>query len=242
MISVENLSKSYGTQKAVNQISFTAQPGGIVGFLGPNGAGKSTTMKMLSGYLLPDSGTAHICGYDVVQQAIEVKRCLGYLPEHNPLYTDLYIKEALSCMAGIYQISNQEKRIAEVIEQTGLGVEQNKKIGALSKGYRQRVGLAQALIHDPQVLILDEPTSGLDPNQVLDIRKLIKELGATKTVLVSTHIMQEAEAPCNHIIIISQGQLKANQPKQELLNYYHTTNFCQCRRCTHSGRPLAGRR
>lgn len=217
MISLENLSKSYGEQTAVDQLSFSASPGKVVGFLGPNGAGKSTTMKMLTGFLLPDSGTASICGFDIVKQDMEVKRCLGYLPEHNPLYLDLYVKEALAFMADVYRIENKNLRIAEVIEQTGLGDEQHKRIGSLSKGYRQRVGLAQAIIHDPQVLILDEPTSGLDPNQIIDIRNLIQELGKTKTVLLSTHIMQEAEAICEQFVIISKGRLKANQSKAELL-------------------------
>lgn len=217
MISVENLSKSYGQQQAVDQLSFNASPGKVVGFLGPNGAGKSTTMKMLTGFLLPDSGTASICGYDTVKQDMEAKRCLGYLPEHNPLYLDLYVKEALAFMADVYRIENKNSRIAQVIEQTGLGDEQHKRIGSLSKGYRQRLGLAQALIHDPQVLILDEPTSGLDPNQIIDIRHLIQELGKTKTVLLSTHIMQEAEAICEQLVIISKGRLKANQSKAELL-------------------------
>lgn len=217
MISVENLSKSYGEQKAVDQLSFSASPGKVVGFLGPNGAGKSTTMKMLTGFLLPDSGTASICGLDIVKQDMEVKRCMGYLPEHNPLYLDLYVKEALAFMADVYRIENKNSRIAQVIEQIGLGDEQHKRIGSLSKGYRQRVGLAQAIIHDPQVLILDEPTSGLDPNQIIDIRNLIQELGKTKTVLLSTHIMQEAEAICEQFVIISRGQLKADQSKAELL-------------------------
>ena len=217
MISVVNLSKSYGQQQAVDQLSFNASPGKVVGFLGPNGAGKSTTMKMLTGFLLPDSGTASICGYDTVKQDMEAKRCLGYLPEHNPLYLDLYVKEALAFMADLYRIENKNSRIAQVIEQTGLGDEQHKRIGSLSKGYRQRVGLAQALIHDPQVLILDEPTSGLDPNQIIDIRHLIQELGKTKTVLLSTHIMQEAEAICEQLVIISKGRLKANQSKADLL-------------------------
>jgi ABC-2 type transport system ATP-binding protein len=217
LISVENLSKSYGQQQAVDQLSFNASPGKVVGFLGPNGAGKSTTMKMLTGFLLPDSGTASICGYDTVKQDMEAKRCLGYLPEHNPLYLDLYVKEALAFMADVYRIENKNSRIAQVIEQTGLGDEQHKRIGSLSKGYRQRVGLAQALIHDPQVLILDEPTSGLDPNQIIDIRHLIQELGKTKTVLLSTHIMQEAEAICEPLVIISKGRLKANQSKADLL-------------------------
>lgn len=217
MIQVDQLSKSYGTQKAVDSISFKAQPGRVLGFLGPNGAGKSTTMKMLSGFLQLDSGTATVCGYDIMSQTLDVKRHLGYLPEHNPLYLDLYVKEALGFMADIYQLSDKNKRIAEVIAQTGLGDEQNKRIGALSKGYRQRVGLAQAIIHNPAVLILDEPTSGLDPNQVIGIRELIKTLGKTKTVLVSTHIMQEVDAICDDIIIIAKGKMVANQSKSDLL-------------------------
>ncbi|MFM6976162.1 MAG: ATP-binding cassette domain-containing protein [Sphingobacteriaceae bacterium] len=216
MIQVDQLSKSYGNQKAVDQLSFIAQPGQVVGFLGPNGAGKSTTMKMLSGFLQPDSGTAQVCGFDIINQSMEVRSCLGYLPEHNPLYLDLYVKEALGFMADIYQVKQKALRIAEVIALCGLGEEQNKKIGALSKGYRQRVGLAQAIIHDPEVLILDEPTSGLDPNQVVDIRNLIISLGKTKTVLVSTHIMQEVEAICDQIIIIAKGKLMVNQTKPDL--------------------------
>lgn len=220
MIVVENLSKTYGAQKAVDALSFQALPGQVTGFLGPNGAGKSTTMKILSGFLQPDGGKSEICGFDVVEQPIEVKRLLGYLPEHNPLYLDLYVKEALAFMADIYQLSNVSAKIAAVIEQTGLGPEQHKKIGALSKGYRQRVGLAQAIIHDPQVLILDEPTSGLDPNQVLDMRKLIQDLGKSKTVLLSTHIMQEVEAICEHLIIVAKGKKVVDQSKADLLKVH----------------------
>lgn len=227
MIQVDQLSKTYGQQKAVDSISFKAEPGRVLGFLGPNGAGKSTTMKMLSGFLLPNSGTAQICGYDIMNQTLQVKRHLGYLPEHNPLYLDLYVKEALGFMADIYQIDNKNKRIAEVIEQTGLGPEQHKPIGSLSKGYRQRVGLAQAIIHNPEVLILDEPTSGLDPNQVIGIRDLIKTLGKTKTVLVSTHIMQEVEAICDDILMISKGKMVANQSKTDLLNSHSGKNLEQ---------------
>lgn len=218
MIQVENLCKTYGTQKAIDALSFTARPGVVTGFLGPNGAGKSTTMKILSGFLLPDGGNAEICGLNVVDHPLEVKRQLGYLPEHNPLYLDLYVKEALTFMADLFQLPDKAKKIAEVIEQTGLGTEQHKKIADLSKGYRQRVGLAQAIIHDPQVLILDEPTSGLDPNQVQDIRNLIRELGKTKTVLLSTHIMQEVEAICEHMIILNKGNKVADESRVELLN------------------------
>ena len=217
MIQVDQLSKFYGTQNAVDALSFQARPGFVTGFLGPNGAGKSTTMKMLSTYLQPDAGSALIAGFDILQQPMEVKRVLGYLPEHNPLYLDLYVKESLGFIADLHHIPNKKARIDQVIELTGLGPEQHKKIGALSKGYRQRVGLAQAIIHDPQVLILDEPTSGLDPNQVVDIRNLIKELGKTKTVLVSTHIMQEVEALCEQVIILSKGRKVADHSLTELI-------------------------
>ncbi|MBC7745063.1 MAG: ATP-binding cassette domain-containing protein [Flavobacterium sp.] len=217
-IVVSNISKTYGRQNAVDQISFTAQPGCILGFLGPNGAGKSTTMKILTCFIPPSSGKASICGYDVVTQSLEVRKNIGYLPEHNPLYTDMYVKEALGFMADVYQIPNKSKRIAEVIELAGLGLEQRKKISTLSKGYRQRVGLAQAIIHNPPVLILDEPTSGLDPNQIIGIRNLIKELGKTKTVILSTHIMQEVEAICHQIVIINQGKLVADDSIEGLKN------------------------
>lgn len=208
-IQVAALTKIYGQQKAVNAISFETGVG-VLGFLGPNGAGKSTTMKMLTGYLPPSDGSATVCGFDITKQPLDVKRNIGYLPESNPLYTDMYVKEALGFVAGIHQIHEPEKRIAEVIEQTGLGPEQHKKIGQLSKGYRQRVGLAQAVLHDPQVLILDEPTSGLDPNQLVGIRQLISDLGKNKTVILSTHIMQEVEAVCNNVIIINKGNIVAN--------------------------------
>ncbi|MBL4677769.1 MAG: ATP-binding cassette domain-containing protein [Mucilaginibacter sp.] len=208
-IQVAALTKIYGQQKAVNAISFEAGTG-VLGFLGPNGAGKSTTMKMLTCYLPPSEGTATVAGFDIGTHPLDVKRSIGYLPESNPLYTDMYVKEALGFVADIHQIHEPEKRIAEVIEQTGLGPEQHKKIGQLSKGYRQRVGLAQAILHDPQVLILDEPTSGLDPNQLVGIRHLISDLGKTKTVILSTHIMQEVEAVCNNVIIINKGNIVAN--------------------------------
>jgi ABC-2 type transport system ATP-binding protein len=208
-ILVESLSKVYGTQKAVDGISFSANTG-VLGFLGPNGAGKSTTMKILTCFILQTAGKASECGFDVEKQPLEVRRTIGYLPESNPLYLDMYVKESLAFIAGIHQMKSPEKRIAEVIEQTGLGPEQHKKIGQLSKGYRQRVGLAQAILHEPQVLILDEPTSGLDPNQLIGIRQLILELGKTKTVILSTHIMQEVEAVCNQVIIINKGKIVAD--------------------------------
>jgi ABC-2 type transport system ATP-binding protein len=218
-ILVENLTKLYGAQQAVNSISFKAETG-VLGFLGPNGAGKSTTMKMLTGFVPQTSGLASVCGFDTVKQALEVKRHIGYLPESNPLYTDMYVKEALSFVAGIHKLHNPTQRIAEVIEQTGLQPEQHKKIGQLSKGYRQRVGIAQAILHNPEVLILDEPTSGLDPNQLIGIRQLIRDLGATKTVILSTHIMQEVEATCNRVIIINKGNIVANDDLQNLKGNY----------------------
>lgn len=208
-IQVEALTKIYGNQKAVDAISFSAKPG-VLGFLGPNGAGKSTTMKMLTGFLPQTSGTASVCGFDIARQSLEVRRHIGYLPESNPLYPDMYVKESLAFIANIQGLNSPAQRIAEVIEQTGLGPEQHKKVGQLSKGYRQRVGLAQAILHNPEVLILDEPTSGLDPNQLIGIRQLIKDLGATKTVILSTHIMQEVEAVCHEVIIINKGCIVAN--------------------------------
>lgn len=219
-IAVANLSKTYGQQKAIDGISFSAIPGKVVGFLGPNGAGKSTTMKILTCFIPQTSGSAQICGYDVNNDPMEVRRKIGYLPEHNPLYLDMYIKEALSFIGSIHCIDNRDKRINEVIELTGLGPEQHKKIGSLSKGYRQRVGLAQAILADPQVLILDEPTSGLDPNQVLGIRSLIKELGKTKTIILSTHIMQEVEAVCEQVIIINKGKIVADDTLVNLRKMY----------------------
>jgi ABC-2 type transport system ATP-binding protein len=209
-IVVDSISKIYGQQTAVDQVSFKAEKGQILGFLGPNGAGKSTTMKILTCFIPQTSGSASVSGFDVTDSPMEVRRNIGYLPEHNPLYVDMYVKEALSFIADIHQVEQSKKRIAEVIELTGLGDEQHKKIGALSKGYRQRVGLAQAIIHDPAVLILDEPTTGLDPNQIIGIRLLIRELGKTKTVVFSTHIMQEVEAICDQVVIINKGKLVAN--------------------------------
>jgi ABC-2 type transport system ATP-binding protein len=208
-ILAESLTKTYGTQKAVDGISFTANTG-VLGFLGPNGAGKSTTMKILTGFIPQTSGKASVCGFDVEQDPLAVKRSIGYLPESNPLYLDMYVKESLAFIADIHQLNTPAKRIADIIEQTGLGPEQHKKIGQLSKGYRQRVGLAQAILHDPQVLILDEPTSGLDPNQLIGIRQLILDLGKTKTIILSTHIMQEVEAVCSQVIIINKGRIVAD--------------------------------
>ncbi len=213
---VEQLTKTFGSQRAVDAISFQAEDGQILGFLGPNGAGKSTTMKMLTGYLRPDGGTAKVAGFDVVDDGLNARRQIGYLPENNPLYTDMFIREYLEWVAGFYPIAQPGKRVAEMIDMVGLGRERHKKIGQLSKGYRQRVGLAQALMHDPAVLLLDEPTSGLDPNQLVEIRQLIRELGKNKTILFSTHIMQEVAALCDRMLIIHRGKLVADGPVDEL--------------------------
>src|SRR5919112_812500 len=199
MVEIEHLKKTYGTQNAVDNISFTAGKGEIVGFLGPNGAGKSTTMKIATGYLPPTSGTVRVAGHDVLTDSLAVRRHVGYLPEHNPLYLDMYVHEYLEFIGSVHGLrgSGLRTRVAELVRRVGLSREQNKQIGALSKGYRQRVGLAQALIHDPDVLILDEPTTGLDPNQILEIRQLIREVGEDKTVIFSTHILPEVTALCS---------------------------------------------
>lgn len=215
-IEVNNISKSYGTQKALNSISFSIQKGEIVGFLGPNGAGKSTLMKILTTYLLSDDGAALVNGHDVMTDAKAVQRSIGYLPEHNPLYLDLYVREYLAFNADVYQVP--KSRIEEVIQLTGLSNESHKKIGQLSKGYRQRVGLANALLHNPDVLILDEPTTGLDPNQLMEIRNVIKNVGKDKTVFLSTHIMQEVEAICDRVIIIDKGQIVADKKLDHLVS------------------------
>jgi ABC-2 type transport system ATP-binding protein len=217
---VQHLTKIYGAQRAVNDITFSVEKGEIVGFLGPNGAGKSTTMKIATGYLPPTSGEVLIEGLNVTTAPLEVKRITGYLPEHNPLYLDLFVHEYLSFIGKLYGLSGKmlQQRVAKIIELCGLTGEQNKKIEALSKGYRQRVGLAQALIHDPKVLILDEPTSGLDPNQLLEIRKLIKDISRDKTVIFSTHIMQEVQALCDRVVVINKGQIVANDRLENLLH------------------------
>jgi ABC-2 type transport system ATP-binding protein len=209
-IEVRQLLKQYGEQKAVNNISFSVDKGEIVGFLGPNGAGKSTTMKMITGYLEPDDGSITVSGIDVRKQPLEAKKKVGYLPESNALYYDMYIREYLGFVADMHGIANKKQRIEEVITLTGLTPESNKRIGQLSKGYKQRVGLAAALIHNPEVLILDEPTSGLDPNQIVEIRNVIKEQGKDKLVLFSSHILQEVEAICDRVIIINKGQIVAD--------------------------------
>ena len=217
-IIVQNVTKQYDTQLALNNVSLEIGKGEIVGLLGPNGAGKSTLMKIITCFIPPTEGSVTVEGFDIWEQSMEVRKRVGYLPEHNPLYLDMYVKEYLGFVAGIHHITGQEanKRIDEMIEMTGLNVEMHKKIGALSKGYRQRVGLAQAMIHNPSVLILDEPTSGLDPNQLIDIRNLIKNLGKEKTVLLSTHIMQEVEALCDRVVIINKGVVVANDNIENL--------------------------
>jgi len=217
-LEVSHLTKFFGKQKALNEISFAASPGRILGFLGPNGAGKSTTMKIITGFLAADSGNVTVMGKDALASTKEVSRLIGYLPENNPLYLDMYVREFLEFSGGLYQLKGSalKSRILELLHRTGLEPEQHKKIGQLSKGYRQRVGLARALIHDPQVVILDEPTTGLDPNQLVDIRRLIQEVAKNKTLILSTHIMQEVEAICHDVIIINKGQILASESLENL--------------------------
>lgn len=216
-IKVQEVSKLYGKQKALDKLSFEINQGEVVGFLGPNGAGKSTMMKIITGFIPQSSGLVEVNGLNIEENSLEVRRQIGYLPEHNPLYLEMYVKEYLDHVASIYKLGKAKQlRIAEMIDLTGLGLEQNKKIGALSKGYRQRVGIAQALIHDPKVVILDEPTTGLDPNQLVEIRNLIMEIGKQKTVMVSTHIMQEVEACCERALIINKGNLVADKKIENL--------------------------
>ena len=215
-IEVNNLSKMYGAQIAVNAISFAIAKGEIVGFLGPNGAGKSTTMKMITGYLVADAGTVSVAGEMVSPDSLSAKKKIGYLPEANPLYYEMYVREYLEFISSLHEIKNPKQAIEQVIQSTGLTVEANKKIGQLSKGYKQRVGLAAALIHDPEVLILDEPTAGLDPNQLAEIRELIQQLGKNKTILFSSHILQEVQAICDRVIIIDQGKLVADDTLSNL--------------------------
>ena len=222
-IVVENITKIYGKQKALDNVSFEVKKGEVVGFLGPNGAGKSTMMKILTCFLPPNDGNAKVCGFDIFEQSIEVRKKVGYLPEHNPLYLDMYVREYLDFIAGIYKMTNRKSKVNEMIDATGLQLEQNKKIGALSKGYRQRVGLASAMIHNPEVLILDEPTSGLDPNQLVDIRNLIIQIGKEKTVMLSTHIMQEVEAVCSRVIIVDRGIIVTDK----LTSVLHKTGSMQ---------------
>ena len=217
-LQVSQLTKLYGTQKALDEVSFSASPGRILGFLGPNGAGKSTTMKIITGYLSADSGSVEILGENALEHPHQISPKIGYLPEHNPLYLDLYVREFLEFSGGLYGMKSSliRERVKELVGKTGLSSEQHKKIGQLSKGYRQRVGLARALIHDPQVLILDEPTTGLDPNQLVEIRNLIREVAENKTLIFSTHIMQEVEAICQDVVIINRGKVLAASPLSEL--------------------------
>lgn len=227
-ISVSNITKTFGRQIAVNGISFTVKKGEIVGFLGPNGAGKSTTMKMLTGYMNPDSGTIEICGKRIHRDSKHTKKLIGYLPELNPLYTDMYVREFLTFVANVHRLPNVSDKIKQVIELLGIQKEASKKIADLSKGYKQRVGLAAAIMHDPDVLILDEPTSGLDPNQIVEIRQVIKQLGRTKTILFSSHIMQEVEAICDRAIIINKGNIVLDEKLSNLRNTntsHHTVTF-----------------
>ena len=220
-ISINKVNKFYGNQQALTDVSFTLKKGEVVGFLGPNGAGKSTLMKIITCYLEQDSGKVQVCDLDTLEQNLKVKAKIGYLPENNPLYTDMYIKEYLTFVGRIYKVENLNNRITEIIQQTGLTPEQSKKIGELSKGFKQRVGLAAALIHNPEILILDEPTTGLDPNQLVEIRNLIKEVGKDKTVLLSTHIMQEVDKMCNRVIIINKGEIVDDQ----LISNYQKNNI-----------------
>lgn len=231
-ITVNNLTKIYGTQRAIDDISFTVGKGEIVGFLGPNGAGKSTTLKIITGYLEPDEGNAEVCGIAVGENNSETKKKTGYLPEANPLYFDMYVREYLEFIARVHQVESPGVQVEKVIETVGLRIEANKKIGQLSKGYKQRVGLAAALIHDPEVLILDEPTSGLDPNQIVEIREVIKRLGQDKTVLFSSHILQEVEAMCDRVIIINKGKIVAddtlsNLQKNKTGNHFVIVEFAE---------------
>ena len=216
-IVVDNVSKEFGSQRALNDVSLTLERGEVVGLLGPNGAGKSTLMRLITGFLPPTEGRIEVCGFDVMDAPLETKRRVGYLPERNPVHEDMYVREYLQFVAGVHGVKNKAQRVASVIEEVGLTPEVHKQIGQLSKGYRQRVGLAQALIHDPDVLILDEPTSGLDPNQLVDIRALIRRLGQDRTVILSTHIMQEVEAMCDRVVLIRLGNIVADGPLSEFV-------------------------
>ena len=227
MIEVNHITKIYDGQKALDDVSFTAKPGEIVGLLGPNAAGKSTLMKILTCYIPPTEGEASVCGHSIYDDTLAVRREIGYLPEHNPLYTDMYVREFLRFSAGVYGIKDYKERVEEMIELVGLTPESNKRIAQLSKGYRQRVGLAQALIHDPKVLILDEPTTGLDPNQLEEIRTVIRNAGKEKTVLLSTHIMQEVEAMCTRAIIINHGRIVSDDHLGHITSQQLTEKFHQ---------------
>ena len=215
---VDNVQKRFGTQRALNGVQLRIGKGEVVGLLGPNGAGKSTLMRLVTGYLPPTEGRVEVCGFDVAEAPLETKKRVGYLPEHNPLHEEMYVQEYLLFVAGLHQVAARKARVSEVIREVGLTPEQHKTIGQLSKGYRQRVGLAQALLHDPEVLILDEPTSGLDPNQLVDIRALIRNLGKDRTVVLSTHIMQEVEAMCDRVVLIRLGEIVADEPLADMVN------------------------
>lgn len=217
-IIIRNITKTYGEQRALDNVSVSVAEGEVVGLLGPNGAGKSTLMKVVTGYVRPDSGSVSVCGHDIEAEPLAVRRLIGYLPEHNPLYLDMYVREYLAMVAGMYGVPNPTGKVEELVRMTGLAPEARKQIGALSKGYRQRVGIAQALIGDPKVVILDEPTTGLDPNQIVEVRELIRSLARERTVILSTHIMQEVEATCDHIIIIDHGQIRAQGSVEEVLS------------------------
>ena len=225
MIEISHITKIYGQQKALDDVSFNVEAGEIVGLLGPNGAGKSTLMKIITCFIPPTEGEVKVCGHDIYDDSMAVRRCIGYLPEQNPLYLDMYVREFLRFVAGVYGLKEKDDRVEEMIKRVGLLPEANKKIGQLSKGYRQRVGLAQALIHDPQVLILDEPTTGLDPNQLEEIRHLIRSVGKQKIVLLSTHIMQEVEAMCSRAIIIDHGHLVSNDKMEHITSQQLTEKF-----------------
>lgn len=215
---VDNVQKRFGTQRALNGVQLRIGKGEVVGLLGPNGAGKSTLMRLVTGYLPPTEGRVEVCGFDVAEAPLETKKRVGYLPEHNPLHEEMYVQEYLLFVAGLHQVAARKARVSEVIREVGLTPEQHKTIGQLSKGYRQRVGLAQALLHDPEVLILDEPTSGLDPNQLVDIRALIRNLGKDRTVVLSTHIMQEVEAMCDRVVLIRLGEIVADEPLVDMVS------------------------
>ena len=224
-IAVHHVSKVFGTQYALDDVSFEIKKGEIVGFLGPNGAGKSTMMKIITSFIPPTKGDVEVCGLDIWNDSLELRKKVGYLSEANPLYYDMYVREFLEFIAGIHQLKDKKAKVEHIIQLTGLAPEMHKKIGALSRGYKQRVGIAQALIHDPEVLILDEPTTGLDPNQLLEIRELIKKCGKTKTVLLSTHIMQEVEAVCDRIIIINKGKIVADAKIDDIRKMTEKTGF-----------------
>lgn len=227
MLEINKITKRYGSQLALDNVSFHVDKGEIVGLLGPNGAGKSTLMKIVTCFIPPSEGSVTVCGHSIYDDPLAVRRCIGYLPEHNPLYLEMYVREFLRFAAGVFHLDNVAQRVEEVIAQTGLTPEADKKIGQLSKGYRQRVGLAQALIHDPEVLILDEPTTGLDPNQLEEIRALIRTVGKQKVVLLSTHIMQEVEAMCSRAIIINRGRIVSDDKMEHLTSQQLTERFHQ---------------